>query len=88
MRLSPQFGFALGLLFANLLPGKSCRWRIRDGRAPIVIWHCGAAGYLPEQTIEGHRRAIELGADLVGLHLVSTTDGRLIARHEPLLDGM
>ncbi len=86
MRFSPQFGFALGLLFASLLPGQSGRWRTLDGRPPIVIGHRGAAGYLPEHTIEGYRRAIELGADFVEPDLVSTKDGRLIARHEPLLD--
>ncbi|MFN0104387.1 MAG: glycerophosphodiester phosphodiesterase [Bryobacteraceae bacterium] len=62
------------------------RWRTLDGRQPLVIGHRGASGYLPEHTIESYRRAIEIGADFVEPDLVSTKDGHLIARHEPMLD--
>ena len=51
--------------------------------APLVIGHRGAAGYLPEHTLEGYALAIELGADFIEPDLVSTKDGHLIARHEP-----
>jgi glycerophosphoryl diester phosphodiesterase len=50
---------------------------------PLVIGHRGAAGYLPEHTLEGYRLAIKLGADYIEPDLVSTKDGVLIARHEP-----
>lgn len=63
------------------------RWRTLDGRRPLVIGHRGASGYLPEHTLASYARAIELGADFVEPDLVSTKDGVLIARHEPLLDG-
>ena len=49
----------------------------------LVIGHRGAAGYLPDHTLEGYARAIRLGADYVEPDLVSTKDGKLIARHEP-----
>ena len=62
------------------------RWRTLDGKQPLIIGHRGASGYMPEHTIEGYRKAIELGADFVEPDLVSTKDGRLIARHEPLID--
>ena len=62
------------------------RWPTLNGAQPLVIGHRGAAGYLPEHTLEGYRRGIELGADFVEPDLVSTKDGRLIARHEPILD--
>jgi len=65
-------------------PGK---WKTLKGDAPLVIGHRGASGYLPEHTLEAYRRAIELGADFIEPDLVSTKDGVLIARHEPLLDG-
>jgi glycerophosphoryl diester phosphodiesterase len=52
----------------------------------IVIAHRGASGELPEHTLEAYARAIELGADFIEPDLVSTKDGVLIARHEPLLD--
>jgi glycerophosphoryl diester phosphodiesterase len=50
---------------------------------PIVIGHRGAAGYLPEHTLESYALAVELGADYIEPDLVATKDGALIARHEP-----
>jgi glycerophosphoryl diester phosphodiesterase len=52
---------------------------------PIIIGHRGAAGYLPDHTLEGYALAIELGADYIEPDLVATKDGHLIARHEPNL---
>jgi glycerophosphoryl diester phosphodiesterase len=54
-----------------------------DRDAPLVIGHRGAAGYLPDHTLEGYALAIKLGADSVEPDLVSTKDGVLIVRHEP-----
>ena len=54
-------------------------------RAPLVIGHRGAAGYLPDHTLESYALAIELGADYIEPDLVATRDGHLIARHEPNL---
>lgn len=56
-----------------------------SGQAPLVIGHRGASGELPEHTIEAYRLAILRGADFVEPDLVSTKDGVLIARHEPIL---
>lgn len=61
-------------------------WPTLSGRPPVVIAHRGASGYRPEHTLESYALAIELGADYVEPDLVSTRDGHLIARHEPLLD--
>ncbi len=66
---------------------KRGKWNTLTGQQPLVIGHRGASGYLPEHTLEAYRRAIELGADFIEPDLVSTKDGVLIARHEPLLDG-
>jgi glycerophosphoryl diester phosphodiesterase len=51
--------------------------------SPLVIGHRGAAGYLPDHTLEGYELAIKLGADYIEPDLVATEDGHLIARHEP-----
>ena len=51
--------------------------------APLVIAHRGASGYRPEHTLESYRLAIEMGADFIEPDLVSTSDGHLVARHEP-----
>jgi glycerophosphoryl diester phosphodiesterase len=62
-------------------------WNTLDGAPPLVIGHRGASGYLPEHTLASYERAIELGADYIEPDLVSTKDGVLIARHEPMLGG-
>ncbi len=54
-----------------------------DGKAPLVIGHRGASGYLPEHTLQSYQKAIEQGADFIEPDLVATKDGELIARHEP-----
>ncbi|MGH8859597.1 MAG: glycerophosphodiester phosphodiesterase family protein, partial [Polaromonas sp.] len=56
-----------------------------DGKVPLVIAHRGASGYVPEETLEAYVRAIELGADVIEMDLVSTKDGVLITRHDPNL---
>lgn len=55
------------------------------GAAPIVFGHRGASGYRPEHTLASYQLAIELGADYIEPDLVSTQDGVLICRHEPVL---
>ena len=49
---------------------------------PIVIAHRGASGYLPEHTLEGFERAIDLGADYIEPDLVITKDSVLVVRHD------
>ena len=61
-------------------------WRTLDGKAPLVIAHRGASGYRPEHTLASYTLAIEMGADYIEPDLVATSDGHLVARHEPLLD--
>ncbi len=56
-----------------------------ENKAPIVIGHRGASGYLPEHTLEGYALAIEMGADYIEPDLVLTKDGQMIARHEPMI---
>jgi 2',3'-cyclic-nucleotide 2'-phosphodiesterase (5'-nucleotidase family)/alkaline phosphatase/endonuclease/exonuclease/phosphatase family metal-dependent hydrolase len=56
-----------------------------NGQDPLVIGHRGASGILPEHTLEAYGLAILQGADFIEPDLVSTKDGVLIARHEPML---
>ena len=62
-------------------------WALGGGggreQSPLVIGHRGAAGYLPDHTLQGYELAIKLGADYIEPDLVATKDGHLIARHEP-----
>ena len=57
-----------------------------NGQVPLVIGHRGASGLLPEHTLEAYATAIAQGADFIEPDLVTTKDGVLIARHEPILD--
>lgn len=65
--------------------GPSAKLPSLDGQPPLVVAHRGASGYLPEETLEAYARAIELGADMIEMDLVSTKDGVLITRHDPNL---
>ncbi len=56
-----------------------------DGKAPVIIAHRGASGYLPEHTLAAYALAIEMGADFIEPDLVITKDGHLVARHENYL---
>lgn len=58
-----------------------------DGKPALVIGHRGASGYLPEHTIESYKLAIAQGVDFIEPDVVTTKDGVLIARHEPMLSG-
>jgi glycerophosphoryl diester phosphodiesterase len=75
------------LLDAPIATPNSVKLNTLNGQAPIVIGHRGASGELPEHTIEAYRLAILRGADFIEPDLVSTKDGVLIARHEPILGG-
>ncbi|NEQ96204.1 MAG: glycerophosphodiester phosphodiesterase [Cyanothece sp. SIO2G6] len=59
--------------------------RTLTGADPLVIAHRGASGDLPEHTLEAYRAAIAAGADFIEPDLAITSDGVLIARHEPTL---
>ncbi len=52
----------------------------------IVIAHRGAAGYLPEHTLEGYAYAYALGADYIEPDLVLTKDGQFICLHDIYLE--
>ena len=54
---------------------------------PIVIGHRGAAGYVPEHTLDSYFLAMQFGADFVEPDLVMSRDGVLIARHENEIGG-
>jgi glycerophosphoryl diester phosphodiesterase len=57
------------------------------GAEPLVIAHRGASAYRPEHTLSGYRLAIGMGADYIEPDLVSTKDGKLVARHENEISG-
>ncbi len=69
----------------NSAHAQTSQWQTLDGQKPLIIAHRGASGYMPDHTLEGYEKAIQLGADFIEPDLVSTKDGVLIVRHEPNL---
>jgi len=53
---------------------------------PLVIGHRGAAGRVPENTLEGFRRGLDDGAVVVETDLHATRDGVPVLLHDPTLD--
>ncbi len=53
----------------------------------LVIGHRGASGYRPEHTLASYELAARMGADYIEPDLVTTSDGVLVARHEPEIGG-
>lgn len=49
----------------------------------LLIAHRGASGLRPEHTLAGYELAARMGADYLEPDLVTTSDGVLVARHEP-----
>jgi glycerophosphoryl diester phosphodiesterase len=60
-------------------------WNTLDARAPRIIAHRGASGYLPEHTLAGYALGARLGADVIEPDLVMSRDGVLHARHDLIL---
>ena len=75
----------LGAAITMLTVGADSFAGTLSGASPIVIGHRGASGYRPEHTLASYQLAINQGADYIEPDLVLTSDGVLIARHEPML---
>lgn len=59
----------------------------KSTKPPIIIAHRGAQFLFPEHTMEGYKKAVELGADYIEPDLVMTLDGVFVSRHEPFISG-
>jgi glycerophosphoryl diester phosphodiesterase len=58
-------------------------WATLDGTPTRIIAHRGASGVLPEHTIAGYALALQQGADVIEPDLLLSSDGVLVARHDP-----
>lgn len=74
-----------GLALSSGAGAAMAQYNTLNGERPVIAGHRGAAGYLPDHTLEGYKLAIEMGADFIEPDLVATKDGVLIARHEPMI---
>ena len=50
-----------------------------------VQGHRGCRGHYPENTIEGFRRALDLGATTLEMDVVISADGQVVVSHEPYM---
>ena len=80
-------GLTLAAALAACGGSDDARYPTLTGDRPLVIGHRGASGYLPDHTLEGYKKAIDMGADFIEPDLVATKDGVLVARHEPNITG-
>lgn len=55
-------------------------------KAPLIIAHRGASGYLPEHSLAGKALAHGLGADFLEQDVVASRDGVLLVLHDLWLD--
>ncbi len=59
----------------------------RLSKAQIQVQgHRGCRGYLPENTIPGFIRALEMGVDVLELDVVISGDGHVLVSHEPWMN--
>ncbi|MEZ4757282.1 MAG: glycerophosphodiester phosphodiesterase family protein [Flavobacteriales bacterium] len=63
----------------------ACSPELRNTQ-PDVHGHRGCRGLLPENTIDGFKKAAELGCDHIELDVVLSGDGQVIVSHEPWLN--
>src|SRR5262245_2273313 len=80
----------LSAFFIAYLTGACAKQAIipvpRPAATPLIIGHRGASGYAPEHTFPSYDLALELGADYIEPDLQMTSDGVLVAMHDPTLD--
>ena len=59
----------------------------RETMDRTLVWaHRGASGYAPENTLLAFEKAIEQGADGIGLDVQLTRDGELVVIHDETID--
>ncbi len=51
-----------------------------------VIGHRGAAGLLPENTMAGFKKAMEIGVDTIELDILLTSDNEAVVYHDSRLN--
>ena len=57
-----------------------------DAKKIEIHGHRGCRGLLPENTIPGFVKAIELGVDVLEFDVVITKDNEVLVSHEPFMN--
>jgi glycerophosphoryl diester phosphodiesterase len=53
---------------------------------PLVISHAACGGHAPENTLQGIRKAIQLGSDAIEIDVQATSDGVPVLMHDATVD--
>jgi glycerophosphoryl diester phosphodiesterase len=56
------------------------------GKRPLVIAHRGASAAAPENTIPAFQMAVDVGADVIELDLLTTRDCKVVCKHDDVLE--
>ena len=75
LRIALPLAISTALLSACMPPQRNDK--------PDVHGHRGCRGILPENTIDGFKKAVELGCDQLELDVVVSADGQVVVSHEP-----
>lgn len=82
--LGALVGTIAGLYLVRRHKSNEAGRRLRDW--PLNIAHRGGAGIAPENTLEGFREGLRVGAGVVELDAHITADGHVVVIHDPTVD--
>ncbi|MFA8449571.1 MAG: glycerophosphodiester phosphodiesterase family protein [Bacteroidales bacterium] len=71
-----------------ILSFPSCYKLIKESEPKIIIGHRGARGLLPENTLPGFIKSIEIGVDAVECDVFVTKDKKVIISHNPKISSI
>lgn len=76
----------LWIFVYSLPPRRSHRLHLFERKQPLVIAHQGGKGLAPSSTMPAFQRARSLGVDVLEFDVHMTSDGHLVAIHDPTVD--
>lgn len=76
----------LWIFVYSLPPRRSHRLHLFERKHPLVIAHQGGKGLAPSSTMPAFQKARSLGVDVLEFDVHMTSDGHLVAIHDPTVD--
>ncbi|MFS8650803.1 MAG: glycerophosphodiester phosphodiesterase [Caldibacillus sp.] len=76
----------LWIFVYSLPPRRSHRLHLFERKQPLVIAHQGGKGLAPSSTMPAFQKARSLGVDVLEFDVHMTSDGHLVAIHDPTVD--
>lgn len=76
----------LWIFIYSFPPQRSQRLHLFEKKRPLVIAHQGGKGLAPSSTMPAFQKARSLGVDVLEFDVHMTSDGHLVAIHDPTVD--